>query len=197
MLGNIKKALPPMIPEPLISRYLQIDIYPKTPLAGMLHIAMTFAVYKDGKNMVGGTMDITPGTIIKEDLDEVSKAMETIVKKHNGDIAHYREKLLKGKHHDLLKGSGVGLSFYAQPFPELNQENMNFVKESVEVLFDSYVKLVDKRKNDKYSQADIDAMFDMRKRWLEKEFQWDVFPSTGLTPYPVWSMQDLPPEVRF
>ena len=197
LTATIKKAIPPMIPEPLVSRYLQIDIYPKTPLVGMLHVAMTFSVYKSGMTMVGGTMDIAPGTIIKEDLDEISKVMEEVVKRHKGDLEKYRSKLLKGEHRERLKGAGVGLSFYAQPFLELTQENMNFVKDAVETQFDSYIKLIDKRKNDKYAQSDIDEMFAMRRRWLEKEFFWDKFPSLGITPYEVWSLQDLPPEVRF
>jgi len=37
----------------------------------------------------------------------------------------------------------------------------------------------------------------MRRRWLEKQFMWDPFASTGLAPYEVWSFQDLAPEVRF
>jgi hypothetical protein len=57
--------------------------------------------------------------------------------------------------------------------------------------------VLEKRKDQKYSDKDREAMFDMRKRWLEKEFLWDPFPSKGLVPYEVWSFQDLPPEVRF
>ena len=64
-------------------------------------------------------------------------------------------------------------------------------------MFDSYLKVLIKRKDRKFSDIDIEAMFGMRKRWLEKEFLWDPFASTGLAPYEVWSLQDLPPVVKF
>ena len=197
MRSLVKKALPPMIPEPLWNRYIQIDIYPKTPLVGMLHIAMNFMYGKDGRSSVGGIMDITPGTIIEEDLSSVKGEMDKLFAKRGLDINPFREPLLHGHHKDLLKAACVGVSFYKRPGLEINGENFNLVKESVETMFNAYIKVLEKRKDQKFSEKDTEAMFDMRRRWLEKEFQWDPFPSKGLVPYEVWSFQDLPPEVRF
>jgi len=64
-------------------------------------------------------------------------------------------------------------------------------------MFDAYLRVIIKRKDQQFSDSDVEAMFDMRRRWLEKQFLWDPFTSTGLAPYEVWSLQDLPPEVRF
>jgi coproporphyrinogen III oxidase len=197
MKSQVKKALPPMIPEPLWCRYLQVDIYPETPLVGMLHIAMNFMYGKDGHSSVGGVMDITPGTVIEEDLSSVRGEMDKLFAKRGLDINPFRESLLHGHHKDLLKAACVGVSFYKRPGLEINEENFNLVKESVETMFNAYIKVLEKRKDQKFSEKDTEAMFDMRKRWLEKEFQWDPFPSKGLVPYEVWSFQDLPPEVRF
>jgi len=193
----VKKEMPPMMPEPLFNRYMQIDIYPKTPLVGMLHIAMNFSYNKDGGDMVGGIMDITPGTIIEEDLTFVKDQMDRLFAKHGLDIVPFRAPLLKEHHKDLLKASCVGVSFYKMPFLEIDQKNFTIVKESVETMFDSYLQVLTKRKDQKFSDSDIEAMFDMRRRWLEKQFMWDPFASTGLAPYEVWSAQDLPPVVRF
>jgi coproporphyrinogen III oxidase len=193
----VKKELPPMMPEPLFNRYMQIDIYPKTPLVGMLHIAMNFSYNKDGSSMVGGIMDITPGTVIDEDLDFVKDQLDKLFAKHELDIAPFRQPLLKGHHKDLLKASCVGVSFFKMPFFEIDEKNFTLIKESVETIFDAYLQVLTKRKDQEFDDNDIAAMFDMRKRWLEKQFMWDPFASTGLAPYEVWSFQDLPPEVRF
>ena len=193
----VRKELPPMMPEPLFNRYMQIDIYPKTPLVGMLHIAMNFSYNKDGGNMVGGIMDITPGTIIEEDLTFVKDHMDTLFAKHEFDIAPFRAPLLKGHHKEWLRASCVGVSFFKMPFLEIDEKNFTLVRESVETMFDAYLQVLIKRKEQKFSDSDRDAMFDMRRRWLEKQFLWDPFASTGLAPYEVWSFQDLPPEVRF
>jgi coproporphyrinogen III oxidase len=193
----VKKELPPMMPEPLVSRYIQIDIYPKTPLVGMIHIAMNFSYFKGGGDMVGGIMDITPGTIIDEDLTFVKEQIDKLFAKREIDIALFRKPLFKGHHKDWLKASCVGVSFYKMPFLEINEKNFTLVKESAETMFDTYLQVITKRKDQKFSDGDIDAMFDMRRRWLEKQFLWDPFASTGLAPYEVWSFQDLPPEVRF
>jgi coproporphyrinogen III oxidase len=197
MRSIVKKAMPPMMGEPLFNRYIQIDIYPKTPLVGMLHIAMNFTYYKDGSNDVGGVMDITPGTIIEEDLAFVKSAMDELFAKHGVDIKPHREPLLHGHHKDWLKGSCVGVSFYLRPSLQINEKNFTLVKESVETFLDTYIKVLRKRKDKKFTDKDIEAMFDMRKRWLEKQFFWDPFASTGLYPYEVHSFQDLPPAVRF
>jgi coproporphyrinogen III oxidase len=197
MRSLLKKALPPMIPEPIWCRYLQIDIYPKTPLVGMLHVAMNFMYGKDGRSSVGGIMDITPGTIIEEDLSYVKGELDKVFAKRGLDINPFREPLSHGNHKDRLKASCVGVSFYRRPGLEINEENFTLVKESVETMFNAYMKVLEKRKDQKFSAKDTEAMFDMRRRWLEKEFQWDPFPSKGLVPYEVWSFQDLPPEVRF
>jgi coproporphyrinogen III oxidase len=193
----VKKEMPPLMPEPLVSRYIQIDIYPRTPLVGMLHIAMNFSYNKDGSNMVGGIMDITPGTIIDEDLAFVKNHMDTLFTKHKLNIVPFREPLFKENHKEKLKASCIGVSFYKMPFLELDEKNFILVKESVETMFDAYLQVLIKRKDQQFIDSDVEAMFDMRRRWLEKQFFWDPFASSGLAPYEVWSLQDLPPEVRF
>ncbi len=193
----VKKEMPPMMPEPLVNRYIQIDIYPKTPLVGMLHIAMNFSYNKDGSDMVGGIMDVTPGTILEEDLTFIKKHMGSLFAKHKLDIEPFRVPLLKENHKEKLKASCIGVSFYKMPFLEIDEKNFALVKESVETMFDAYLQVLAKRKDQQFSGSDVEAMFNMRKRWLEKQFFWDLFTSTDLVPYEVWSLQDLPPQVNF
>jgi coproporphyrinogen III oxidase len=193
----VKKEMPPMMPEPLVNRYIQIDIYPKTPLVGMLHIAMNFSYNKDGSDMVGGIMDITPGTVIDEDLTFVKEQMDTLFAKYKLDIASFRKPLLKENHKEKLKASCIGVSFYKMPFLEIDEINFKLVRESVGTMFDAYLQVLIRRKDQQFSDSDMGAMFDMRRRWLEKQFFWDPFTSSDLAPYEVWSLQDLPPQVRF
>ena len=142
-------------------------------------------------------MDITPGTIIDEDLIFVKEQMDGLFKKRKLDVDPFREPLRKENHKEKLKASCVGVSFYKMPFLETTEENFLLVQESVETMFDAYLKILMKRKDQQFSDDDLEAMFDMRRRWLEKQFFWDPFTSTDLAPYEVWSLQDLPPQVRF
>ena len=58
-------------------------------------------------------------------------------------------------------------------FWKINEENFTLVKESAETMFDAYHQVLLKRKDQQFSDDDVDAMFAMRKRWLEKQFFWD------------------------
>ena len=133
----------------------------------------------------------------KEDLDGIKDEMDKLFSQLKVDIIPFRKPLLKGHHKEDLKASCVGVSFYKRPPLEINEKNMDIVKKSIETFFDAYVKVLEKRKDQPYGKNDIEAMFDMRRRWLEKQFFWDPMASTGLYPYEVFSFQDLPPKVTF
>jgi ACR3 family arsenite efflux pump ArsB len=92
---------------------------------------------------------------------------------------------------------GVAHKLDSMPFLEIDENNFTVVKESVETMFASYLQVLIKRIDQQFTNDDVEAMFAMRKRWLEKQFFWDPFTSTDLAPYEVWSLQDLPPHVRF
>jgi len=191
----VKKALG-YTREPIWNRFIQINIHPKTPLVPFAHLTMNFIYQKDGDHSISGIMDMTPATIIEEDLAFVKGEVDKLFKKHGVDITPYRKPLLKGHHKDWLKAACVGVSFYSQPF-KINKKNFNLVKESIETFLDSYMKVLEKRKEQEFSNKDIETMYDMRKRLLEKDFLWDPYTSTSLVPYKVWSFQMSPPEVRF
>ena len=182
--------------EPIWNRFIQINIHPKTPLVPFAHLTMNFIYQKDGRHSISGIADMTPGTIIEEDLAFVKSEMDKLFKKHGVDINTYREPLLKGHHKDWLKAACVGVSFYSQPL-KIYEKNFNLIKESFETFLDAYLKVLEKRKDQEFSDKDVAAMFDMRKRLLEKDFLWDPYTSKGLVPYEVWSFQMSPPEVRF
>ncbi len=195
MRSVVKKALG-FTPEPLWNRFIQINIHPKTPLVPFAHLTMNFIYQKDGGHSVSGIMDMTPGTIIDEDLAFVKGEMEKLFEKHGVDIGPYREPLLRGHHKDWLKAACVGVSFYSASLP-INEKNMNLIRESFETFLDAYVKVLEKRKDQEFTDKDVEAMFEMRKRLLEKDFLWDPYTSKNLVPYKVWSLQMSPPVVRF
>lgn len=195
MKVTVKKALG-YTKEPLWNRFIQINLHPKTPLVPFAHLTMNFVYQKDGNHSISGIADMTPGTIIEEDVAFVKGEMEKLFKKHGVDITPYRAPLLKGNHKDWLKAACVGVSFYSRPLT-INEKNFDLIKESIETFLDAYLKILAKRKDQKFSEKDIAAMFDMRKRLLEKDFLWDPYTSKGLVPYKVWSFQMSPPEVRF
>ena len=67
----------PFLPsEPVWNRFLEIDIHPKTPLVGVLHISAIFRYEKDGSQTLGGVMQIAPGARIEEDFDYMREKVD-------------------------------------------------------------------------------------------------------------------------
>ncbi len=90
----------------------------------------------------------------------------------------------------------VGGSFYLAPLPSVNEESFSFITEAYETMLSSYLEVVERRKDDSYTDEDLAAQDAMRKNWLEDRFFADPFTSS-VTPYEAWSLYSLPPDVKF
>jgi coproporphyrinogen III oxidase len=189
-LGN-----PPLTQEVAWSRGMTIDIHPKTPHVGLLHAFLNMQISADGKGTFGGWMDVVHTVSIEEDLSSIRESVDDVLEKYGRDVVPYRKAACTGPR-EILQAACVGLMFFVPPMLEINEENFNLVTETFEAIFDSYIATLDKRKDQDFTEEDIAAQDDMRKRWMEDQFLHDPF-AKNVIPYEVWSLANQPPTVKF
>jgi coproporphyrinogen III oxidase len=194
--NQTKRADPPYVPEAIWDRYFEMDFHPRTPLLGQLHATIYFTYLADGGSAIAGYMDYTPGTWIDEDIAYMKKAVDDVFEKNGHDVEHYRQMLYKDYHKDKLRAACIGAAFYVRPMLEINAVNLSFVQEAHETLVSAYFDVLDKRRNQSFSEEDLANQAGMRKRWLEDHLFSDPF-TMHVVPYEVWSFADAPPIVTF
>lgn len=191
-----KMAVPPYVPEAIWDRYYEFNFHSRTPLLGQLHATVYFTYMASGKSAIAGYMDYTPGTWIEEDNEYLKKIVDDHFAEYGRDTEKYRMMLNLPYHKDKLKAAGVGAAFYVPPLMEINEENLNFVIEANEKFVNGYLDLLEKRKDQPYTEQDLKNQAAMRKRWLEDHLFEDPLPMY-VVPYEVWSFADAPPTVHW
>jgi len=191
-----KMADPPYVPEATWDRYQEFDFHPRTPLLGQLHATMYVTYMANGTSAVAGYMDYTPGTWIDEDIAHMKKVVDDHFEAHGHDVEKYRSILYKDYHKDKLKAACIGAAFYVRPMLEINDVNMEFVQQAQKKFIDAYLEILDQRKDEAFTEADLKNQAGMRRRWLEDHLFSDPF-TMYVVPYEVWSFADAPPVVAF
>ena len=83
--------------EPAIwSRVIQVNIHPRSPLAGYLHAFVAFSYDADGSSSIGGWMDFVSGADIEEDVAMIKQSVDRVLEKHNVDATPYRKAACSG-----------------------------------------------------------------------------------------------------
>jgi len=80
---------------------------------------------------------------------------------------------------------------------EITEENFLFVTEAYDRFVETFMTIVEKRKDEPYTDADIAAQDAMRRNWFEDQIFADPYAASGITPYEVWSLSFSPPVVKF
>jgi coproporphyrinogen III oxidase len=186
--------------ERAFNRFLSFDVHPKSPLIGTMHAALSVNFNKDGSTSIGGWVDVMPGAMRDDDLATLRTAMDRIYEKHKQDPARYRKASCKGdpRHANKYRRrpACVGGSFYGEPALPITGANFEFVVDAYETFVTTYFDLVDERKDDPFTPADLASQQAMRLNWFEDRLYADP-DTTTVTPYEVWSLSTLPPSVRF
>jgi coproporphyrinogen III oxidase len=194
--NQTKMADPPYVPEAVWDHYFEMDFHPRTPLLGQLHATVYFTYMADGNSAIAGYMDYTPGTWVDEDIAYMKRAVDEVFEQNGHDVEHYRQMLYKDYHKEKLKAACIGAAFYVRPMLKINETNMSFVESAHETLVNAYLDVLDKRKDQPYTEEDLANQAAMRKRWLEDHLFSDPF-TMHVVPYEVWSFADAPPVVTF
>lgn len=201
MMIDVFADLPPRVMDPVFNRFYSIDIHPKTPWVGMVHLAFTLGVDKKGKHSVFGWMDYMPTVWVEEDLATMRDAVDVYFKSVGRDPKPHRDLICAGDPAETVarwrrKPSCMGVSLYPPPFRPATLENTKFVAGAFETVYEAYMTIVERRASQAFGPTELAAQAAMRKNWLEDQLFSDPFAS-GLVPYEAWSFASGPPAVNW
>jgi coproporphyrinogen III oxidase len=183
-------------------RALFLDMYPKTPLVGMLHAVIMMQFFDDGRSWAGGWLGVMPGTRVEADLAELKASMDAVFAAHDKNPDAYREAICKGTEGVISefrrKPACVGASFYGAPVyrDDFADRNFKFIAEAFDAFTDTYFDTIEKRQNDPFTEQDFIAQNQMRKAWLVDQLFSDPF-AREIVPFEIWSFTNVAPEIRF
>jgi coproporphyrinogen III oxidase len=183
-------------------RALFLDMYPKTPLVGMLHAVIMMQFFDDGRSWAGGWLGVMPGTRVEADLAELKASMDAVFAAHDKNPDRYREAICKGTEGVISefrrKPACVGASFYGAPVyrDDFADRNFEFIAEAFDAFTDTYFDTIEKRQNDPFTEQDFIAQNQMRKAWLVDQLFSDPF-AREIVPFEIWSFTNVAPEIRF
>ena len=183
------------------SRFYALDMHPKTPLVGMLHATIVLQVFEDGTVGTGGFLGVMPGTRVEEDLALLKKVTDDYFAARDKDPTLYRKLVCKGTEDTVTefrrKPACSGVSFYGPPVYRKDPgESIRFIAGLYDEFLDTYMDITELRAPQPFTEADILAQDDMRRRWLIDQLFSDPFASK-VVPFEVWSFANNPPIIKF
>ena len=156
---------------------LSLVLHPKNPFIPTVHANWRyFEMYDSNGNIVtqwfGGGQDLTPYYLFEEDAKHFHTVCKTACDKHHADFyPKHKEtcdKYFWNAHRNEARGVG-GLFFdYLKKTDEFSmQDRYDFVNEVGNSFLNSYVPIVERRKNMEYTQAHKDWQEVRRGRYVE------------------------------
>jgi hypothetical protein len=191
----------PAVPDPLWSRYVELNLHAATPFVGMLHATLYFMIPKAGSSLLALYMDYLPAVVSPADIAAMKGAVERVYADHGVDIEPFRAALCEAGpaaklHRDKLKAGCVGTSHYAPPFMQVTDANLDLVTGAFTALADEYYRALERHRGRTPTPADTRQLDALRRRWLDEQM-FTAMASQQMVPYEVWSLGNMPPTVRF
>ena len=188
---------------------LSLVLHPKNPMVPTVHANWRyFEMYNEQGKIVdswfGGGQDLTPYYLFNDDAKHFHQVCKTACDKHNPEFYPKYKKhcdaYFYNSHRNEARGIG-GLFFdYCKVSQEMSMENWyNFVTEIGDSFLESYVPIVEKRKDSPYSEANRTWQEIRRGRYVEFNLVHDKGTLFGLkTNGRIESiLMSLPPHVQW
>ena len=197
-----KKTAPGRADGVLIwSLFYTLDIHPMTPLVGHLHATIVMQIFEDGTASTGGWVGVMPGARVEQDLADLKQLTDAYFAARDKDPTLYRKLICKGTDDTVPEfrrhPACSGVSFYGPPvYRDSSDRSIRFIAGIYEEFLDAYLNQIALRADDPFTEADVVAQEDMRRRWLIDQLFSDPY-ATKVTPFEVWTFQNAPPEIRF
>ena len=196
MKNTRTEAAPPFFPKPCFHRYIDVNVHPITPFVGFMHSTIHFALNEDGTSQVGGTMLLVPAVSIEEDITRIRSSVDKAFRRYGMDVERYRQGVCSGYRKTNLQVACAGASFYQPPGLEVNARNVDLVIATYEAMVNQYFRALDRRKGQRYTEADLAERDAMRLRWFKDQLAGDHF-LAGTIPWDVWTLANQAPQLRF
>ena len=178
---------------------LSIIIHPFSPKIPTIHMNIRYFEMENGRNWFGGGIDLTPYFPYEEDFKYfhgvMKKACNNIVNNSYLQFKKYCDEYFTVKHRNEMRGIG-GIFFDYLPGNDIHFELVKSVGNS---FLESYLPIINKRKDENYSDADKEFQLIRRGRYIEFNLIYDRGTLFGLkTGGRIESILiSMPPEVKF
>ena len=182
------------------ARFFVMTVHPKTPRVGIMQASFIVQFFPDDTSSVAGVIDIMPAAMHEDDLDEIRQAVEVVFQAYGKDGEKYRRQSCEGSEAEDMRyrrrSACVGGNFFGREMMSVTEENFSFYTEAYQTFVESYLDVLERRKDDPYTEEDMALQDEMRKNWFEDRLFVDPN-TTNFTPYEIWSLYSLPPTVKF
>ncbi|OGL40129.1 MAG: hypothetical protein A2042_02750 [Candidatus Schekmanbacteria bacterium GWA2_38_11] len=194
-LPDIMKDLEKSKDTEVIMKVFEICSHMANPKVPVGNISLRYRKAKEGR-FAGGT-DLSPYFPFKEDVEFFRKEMQNLCKRHGKQYEPMREQLQKNfwlKYRNEPRGGCNGIGF------DVSDEEFPFIKDLAETFLKTYISIVEKRKDEPFTEAEREKQLYRRGRWVEfnlvedEGFRFGL--EMGIDPE-IMVLQTLPPLVRF
>ena len=148
---------------------LQSKVYPANPKIPVLVFIIEHMVAQD--DFFSGMMDVIAPAPIQEDLTFLGGEMKKVCEKHGEEYEPLRDKgaqIFKLEPWKKPINAGVGIH------NPTAKERVEMIKEEGQVWLSSYLKVVEKRINEPFTDDDVERMNAIRARILEYYYLGDI-----------------------
>jgi coproporphyrinogen III oxidase len=178
---------------------LSAIIHPLSPKIPTIHMNIRYFEMENGKSWFGGGIDLTPYFPYEEDFkyfhDIMKKACNNIIDGSYLQFKKYCDEYFTLKHRNEMRGIG-GIFFDYLPGDDIH---FNLVKSVGDFFLEAFLPIVNKRKDETFSDKDKEFQLIRRGRYVEFNLIYDRGTLFGLkTAGRIESILiSLPPEVKF
>ena len=170
---------------------LSMVLHPQNPQAPTVHLNYRYFETSDPKNpqdpavwWYGGGCDLTPSYLFDEDAIHFHKTIKDVCDKHDKDyyprFKEWCDKYFRNTHRGESRGVG-GIFFDDLDETEKDQENLfAFVRDCLDAFLPSYLPIITKRKDMKFTEKEKQWQQLRRGRYVEFNLVHDRGTSFGL-----------------
>ena len=174
---------------------LQSKVYPANPKIPILVFIIEHMVAQD--DFFSGMMDVIAPAPIEEDLSFLGAEMKKVCEKHGEEYEPLRDKgaqIFKLEAWKKPINAGVGIHN-----PTV-KERVEMIKEEGQVWLSSYLKVIEKRINEPFTDDDVEQMNAIRARILEYYYLGDISLTEAMKlgiPLEAINLMLLAPAIRY
>ncbi|MBQ70793.1 MAG: oxygen-dependent coproporphyrinogen oxidase [Euryarchaeota archaeon] len=165
---------------------LSLVLHPNNPMAPTVHANYRYFERgtgdRDGSWWFGGGADLTPSYLFEEDARHFHSTLKDACDRHNvADYAHYKEWCDTYFHiPHRAEGRGVGGIFFDDLRANNKQDCFDFVKDCAESFLQSYLPILERRKDMAYDNQQKEWQNLRRGRYVEFNLVYDRGTTFGL-----------------
>jgi len=164
---------------------VSIVIHPRSPRVPIIHMNVRYFETSDGTHWFGGGIDLTPIYVIREDAVFFHEKMREVCERFDPD---YYPKFKKWaddyffiKHRNESRGiGGIFFDHLKAEEEEKKAENFEFVKAVGQSFFPTYRELVERHRDEPFTEAHKEWQMLRRSRYVEFNLVWDKGTKFGL-----------------